>query len=404
MKRNNNKMQMSLRRNYTGLVTLASLTILLGGGTMIGNANMPGNATTVLAAHNVDETYHYIRLYPTKDCSMTCVDGLNNVSNCRISFDSAEGHSPYDYAAVFARYDDGSQGLEFRKVIDGKVTLRTDDNYCDVMPAKALPARQGYKDYDFYQVNLGTAGAGEYMVNKHTGRSESVLNSIDINARPDWGKGNGLDKIREVRFKIEDIPAKMTYEAADNLKFGESSIATPMQPGKKKITYINITTLDESRGKSYSEILSEPQNGVTRVGNRQVTVNSDGSKTITTYNVDPKTGDLDLQHPVIANVPAPLINVKPKFSNSTEPVVINDSSISETTSADTTPSQAKVSDAVESAVLPKTQSQAKPQTLSKTQQSDQHTRKLPQMGVATSLLAGCMSLISALGLAIRKRK
>ena len=111
-----------------------------------------------------------------------------------------------------------------------------------------------------------------------------------------------------------------------------------------------------------------------------------------------------MQHPVIANVPAPLINVKPKFSDSTEPVVINDSSIPETTSADTTPSQAKASDAVESAVLPKTQSQAKPQTLSKTQQSDQHTRKLPQMGVATSLLAGCMSLISALGLAIRKRK
>ena len=207
-----------------------------------------------------------------------------------------------------------------------------------------------------------------------------------------------------VEVKTEVIPATTTYEPDAKLNFGEKKVTTEATNGERQVTYMTVETPDTKFGKKDNKVVKDAVNGVTHVGNEQVIVNGDGSKTITTYNVDPKTGDLDLQHPVIANVPAPLINVKPKFSNPTEPVVINDSSIPETTSAGTTPSQAEASDAVESAVLPKTQSQAKPQTLPKTQQSDQHTRKLPQMGVATSLLAGCMSLISALGLAIQKRK
>ena len=212
------------------------------------------------------------------------------------------------------------------------------------------------------------------------------------------------NKVTVNKVAIEVIPATTTYEPDGNVNFGEKKVTTKAINGERQVTYMTVETPDTKFGKKDNKVVKDAVSGITHVGNQQVIVNGDGSKTITTYNVDPKTGDLDLQHPVIANVPAPLINVKPKFSNSIEPVVINDSSIYETTSADTTPSQAKVSDAVESTVLSKTQSQAKPQTLSKTQQSDQHTRKLPQMGVATSLLAGCMSLISALGLAIRKRK
>ena len=212
------------------------------------------------------------------------------------------------------------------------------------------------------------------------------------------------NKVTVNKVATEVIPAVMTYEPDAKLNFGEKKVTAKAINGERQVTYMTVETPDTKFGKKDNKVVKDAVSGITHVGNQQVIVNGDGSKTITTYNVDPKTGDLDLQHPVIANVPAPLINVKPKFSSSTEPVVINDSSISETTSADTTPSQAKASDAAESAVLPKTQSQAKPQTLSETQQSDQHTRKLPQMGVATSLLAGCMSLISALGLAIRKRK
>ena len=842
MKRNNNKMQMSLRRNCTGLVTLASLTILLGGGAMIGNANMPGNATTVLAAHNADTVF----LYPAKNCFITFAD------DSAIHADGIEGsvlwgrcgtkfeilfppkdmtHHSYDYAAMYVdTHGDNNDSLEFYKVINNRVAMKVPNGDGYITPAKALPPRAGYEDYDFYQVDIEDAGTAVYKVNKHTGKwalvsgtsIKDMAKALQANVHPatpktttevkteaipaktfyeaanDWnmtfgekkpvhsaedgkkevtyqttttadGKSetkviatkeitpakDGLTKVGNLKVidgfnepnstlmqiydvdkdtgkpsdspsnqaklkqvETESIPAKTTYEAdstlefsktkeissavagerervylsdihdlksylmnnhklgnrdttqlisdkvtkaakngvikvgnvkhdwihdnaglmaeydyifevdkntgqlshpqayyrggsisggsgsvgsemiyraaddSDNLKFNErkviqrtglpgvngltvvgnkdiqtitdekgqksvvittynvdpktgdldlqhpnkvtvnkvatevipaitsyepdgklnfgekkvtakaingerqvtymtvetsdtkfgkkdnkvvkdavngithvgneqvivngdgsktittynvdpktgdldlqhpnkvtvNKVATEVIPaitsyepdgklnfgekkvtakainGERQVTYMTVETSDTKFGKKDNKVVKDAVNGITHVGNEQVIVNGDGSKTITTYNVDPKTGDLDLQHPVIANVPAPLINVKPKFSDSTEPVVINDSSIPETTSADTTPSQAKASDAVESAVLPKTQSQAKPQTLSKTQQSDQHTRKLPQMGVATSLLAGCMSLISALGLAIRKRK
>ena len=723
-------------RNCTGLVTLASLTILLGGGAMIGNANMPGNATTVLAAHNSNA----VILYPAKNCFMTFdeesviradngVMGNELYARCgtpiNILFPSKDmTHHSYDYAAIYTYTGmDNNDSLAFRKIINDRVAMEVPNGDGYITPAKALPSRAGYEDYDFYQVDIEDAGTAVYKVNKHTGewalvsgtsikdmakalqanvhsetpktttevKTEAIPAKTFYEAANDWnmtfgekkpvhsaedgkkevtyqttttadgksetkaiatkeitpakdglikvgnlkvmdsfsssistlmqvydvdkdtgklsdspsnqaklkyvigeftpckttyeadsnlafgetkevspatggerervylsdihdlksylmnncklGNGdttklisdkvikaakNGVIKVGNVKresiynnhgttdyyeciFEVdkdtgrlsnpqvyyrggsigaspvtsemiyeaaddsdnlkfnekkvikqtglpgvngltvvgnkdvqtiidekgqksivittynvdpktgnldlqhpnkvtvnkvatEVIPAVMTYESDGKLNFGEKKVTAKAINGERQVTYMTVETPDTKFGKKDNKVVKDAVSGITHVGNQQVIVNGDGSKTITTYNVDPKTGDLDLQHPVIANVPAPLINVKPKFSSSTEPVVINDSSISETTSADTTPSQAKASDAAESAVLPKTQSQAKPQTLSKTQQSDQHTRKLPQMGVATSLLAGCMSLISALGLAIRKRK
>ena len=212
------------------------------------------------------------------------------------------------------------------------------------------------------------------------------------------------NKVTVNKVATEVIPATTTYEPDAKLNFGEKKVTAKAINGERQVTYMTVETSDTKFGKKDSKVVKDAVSGITHVGNRQVTVNSDGSKTITTYSVDPKTGDLDLEHPVIANVPAPLINVKPKFSSSTEPVVINDSSTPETTSADTTSSQVDASNAAESAVPSKAQPQAKLQVLPKAQQAGQQARKLPQTGIATSLLAGCMSFISALGLAIRKRK
>ena len=105
------------------------------------------------------------------------------------------------------------------------------------------------------------------------------------------------NKVTVNKVEKEVIPATTVYEPDDTVNFGKTKVTTPATDGERKVTYLTVETPDTRYGKKDSKVVKDVVNGVTKVGNKKVETDKDGNTTITTYNVDPKTGKLDLEHP-----------------------------------------------------------------------------------------------------------
>ena len=108
-----------------------------------------------------------------------------------------------------------------------------------------------------------------------------------------------------VEVKTEVIPATTTYVADGNVNFGEKKVTTKAKDGSKEVTYTTIETADDKRGMKDSKVVTPVTNGITHVGNVEIIVNGDGSKTVKVYNVDPKTGKLE--NPKVTIIPKPAV-------------------------------------------------------------------------------------------------
>ena len=90
----------------------------------------------------------------------------------------------------------------------------------------------------------------------------------------------------------EAIPAKVVYEVDDSLEFEEIVIDKEPVDGEKEITTVSQSGKDDI---VTEEVLKEPENGKTRVGNKKVEVETKDditTTTITIYEVDQNTGEL----------------------------------------------------------------------------------------------------------------
>lgn len=281
---------------------------------MIGNANMPGNATTVLAAHNTG----IMKLFPAKHCFIIFSEDNYEVPHAdsitaselagpsgtvgRILWAPKEARNSYDYAAIYSRGYMLKPLLEFRKVVGDSITVKLLDRDRYITPAKALSSRSGYEDYDFYQIDIDGAGTAVYKVNKHTGESTLVSGTsmedmtVAHDSDPDVDKPTDSKTTTEV--KTETIPAKTFYEAANdwNMTFGEKKPVHSAEDGKKEVTYQTTTTAD---GKSETKVIATKEitpakDGLTKVGNLKVmdSFSSSISTLMQVYDVDKDTGKL----------------------------------------------------------------------------------------------------------------
>ena len=129
-----------------------------------------------------------------------------------------------------------------------------------------------------------------YEVNPKTGKLENPT----ATTKTSMLAGIIEDIAKTIKTKTEKIPGKVTYEADESLNFKEKKEETTPVDGEKEVTTVS------QPGKApvvTEKITKEPENGITKVGNKQVESkkNADGSTTTTTtiYEVNPKTGKLE---------------------------------------------------------------------------------------------------------------
>ncbi|WP_311537306.1 pullulanase-associated domain-containing protein [uncultured Anaerococcus sp.] len=129
-----------------------------------------------------------------------------------------------------------------------------------------------------------------YEVNPKTGKLENPT----ATTKTSMPAGTIEDIAKTTKIERKTIPGKVTYEADESLNFKEKKEEKTPVDGEKE-----VTTVSES-GKDpvvTEKVTKEPENGLTKVGNKQVETkeNANGSTTTTTtiYEVNPKTGKLE---------------------------------------------------------------------------------------------------------------
>ena len=95
----------------------------------------------------------------------------------------------------------------------------------------------------------------------------------------------------------EVIKAVVNYVADPKVKYGDSEVAVKPKDGLKTITNMDIVKDGELEHHDDKVDIVNPINGETHVGNKKTETDKDGKTTITVYNVDPKTGKLDIKTP-----------------------------------------------------------------------------------------------------------
>ncbi|WP_297687785.1 pullulanase-associated domain-containing protein, partial [uncultured Anaerococcus sp.] len=129
-----------------------------------------------------------------------------------------------------------------------------------------------------------------YEVNPKTGKLENPT----ATTKTSMPAGTIEDIAKTTKIERKTIPGKVTYEADESLNFKEKKEEKTPVDGEKE-----VTTVSES-GKDpvvTEKVTKEPENGLTKVGNKKVETkeNANGSTTTTTtiYEVNPKTGKLE---------------------------------------------------------------------------------------------------------------
>ena len=209
---------------------------------------------------------------------------------------------------------------------------------------------------------------------------------------------------------INPIRAIITYIADPNVAFGQDKVAIKPKDGLQTTTNMDVIKNGQIEHHNPKVEITDPINGETHVGNVEVIVNSDGSKTVKTYQVNPKTGKLNKEQAVVTLIPAPLVNNKPEMS---EPIDTHDefSNINEmqvNTDDQISTNLIYLPDSKTPLVLAKGKAkQAKaeiPTVKTKAEKQSKVTKNLPQTGIVTHMLAGLTTMIASLGLIIKKRK
>ena len=129
-----------------------------------------------------------------------------------------------------------------------------------------------------------------YEVNPKTGKLENPT----ATTKTSMLAGIIEDIAKTIKTKTEKIPGKVTYEADESLNFKEKKEETTPVDGEKEVTTVSQPGKDPV---VTEKVTKEPENGLTKVGNKKVETkkNVDGSTTTTTtiYEVNPKTGKLE---------------------------------------------------------------------------------------------------------------
>ena len=95
--------------------------------------------------------------------------------------------------------------------------------------------------------------------------------------------------------KTEILKAKMKYEADSSLNYQEKKVEKVAKDGKK------VTSIVDGKQKVET---TQPQDGLTKVGNKEVINNADGSVTTNVYEVNPTTGALSNSKTTVTPAPS----------------------------------------------------------------------------------------------------
>lgn len=215
-------------------------------------------------------------------------------------------------------------------------------------------------------------------VDKNTGK----LINTKVTVKKSLKAGVIEDIATTTKVTKEEIKGKTVYEADDSLEFGKQVVVKKTVDGEKEVTSKTVggkTTKTE-------KILKESENGLVKVGNKKVEVETKDGITITTttvYEVDKETGKL----------------VNPKVSKTTKMGTIEDIAKPIKQDKDTKPQDNKKDD--------KEQKQKEKDAFIVAQGADTNN-KLPSAGVQTGVAgvdyAIVGALLSSIGLGITSKK
>lgn len=306
-------------------------------------------------------------------------------------------------------------------------TVYEPDDTVDFNKTKVVtPAKDGERKVTYLTVETPDTryGKKESQVTKDAINGVTKVGNVEIIINPDGSKTVKTYDVNPITGKLENpkiigivgevtinpIRAIITYVADPNVDFGQDKVVIKPKDGLKTTTNMDVIKNGQIEHHNPKVEITDPINGVTHVGNVEVIVNSDGSKTVKTYQVNPKTGKLNKEQAVVTLIPAPLVNHKPEMS---EPANehnefdnINDVQVN-------TDDQIGVNliylpDSKTPLVLAKGQVKPVkaeiPTAKTKAKKQSKVTKNLPQTGIVTHMLAGLTTMIASLGLAIKKRK
>ena len=138
----------------------------------------------------------------------------------------------------------------------------------------------------------------------HVGNVEIIVNGdgsktvkvYDVN--PTTGKLENPKVIGTIgKVTTEPIKAVVKYVADPNVDFGQTKDIVKPKDGLKTITNMDIVKDGKLEHHDDKVDIVNSINGETHVGNKKTETDKDGKTTITVYNVDPKTGKLDIKTP-----------------------------------------------------------------------------------------------------------
>ena len=396
---------------------------------------VPNMSDTIpITITNVEDVLHSTRNeYSIVEPIEQPQDGITHVGNKKVETDK-DGNTTITTYNVDPKT--GKLDLEHpNKVTVNKVeketipatTVYEPDDTVDFNKTKVVtPAKDGERKVTYLTVETPDTryGKKESQVTKDAINGITKVGNVEIIINPDGSKTVKTYDVNPITGKLENpkiigivgevttnpIRAIITYVADPNVDFGQDKVVIKPKDGLKTTTNMDVIKNGQIEHHNPKVEITDPINGVTHVGNVEVIVNSDGSKTVKTYQVNPKTGKLNKEQAVVTLIPAPLVNHKPEMlepaNEHNEFDNINDVQVN-------TDDQIGVNliylpDSKTPLVLAKGQVKPVkaeiPTVKTKAKKQSKVTKNLPQTGIVTHMLAGLTTMIASLGLAIKKRK
>ena len=138
--------------------------------------------------------------------------------------------------------------------------------------------------------------------NKQVTTSGNTTTTITYDVNPNTGELSNPKKHTSMPIgtltgstKTEILKAKMKYEADSSLNYQEKKVEKVAKDGKK------VTSIVDGKQKVET---TQPQDGLTKVGNKEVINNADGSVTTNVYEVNPTTGALSNSKTTVTPAPS----------------------------------------------------------------------------------------------------
>ncbi len=241
--------------------------------TKVGNKKVVKNGdTTTIEKHEVDpNTGDLGKVISKEEIKLVTIK-----ANMKYE---ADDNLTFNEKKVIKVAEDGQKEVTTKKTLkDGNWVQEGEPKEKVIKPAKDGLTKVGNKEVS---TNGDETITKIYEVNPDTGALTNPRTHI---SRP---IGSLVGSIKEVVIK-----ANMKYEADETLPFGEKKVIKVAEDGKKKVQdtgkYVNGKWV---KGTDIETIIKPVQDGLTKVGNKEVSTN--GDETITKiYEVNPDTGAL----------------------------------------------------------------------------------------------------------------